>query len=221
MGVLLVVCCCGCTVHTGPPAIAPTIDQSASIEEERQRVAQNCLDLWVNTVASQTVVEHGENITNYKGDPVEPVIVENEDGTLHVDVTSYYFEDWATSNNVPWGRIKESILDGVGCPFEPLVEAELNQRTQDCLDTWINSYAPQTTIDAGLAIVRSDGTPIAIPVVALGTDGRYHVDISSDYFDEWVTANHVPQEHITASTLYGKACPYGPSPEPTPTATAS
>jgi len=218
---ILVIFCCGCTVQTGAPTIAPTIDQSASIGEERQRVAQNCLDLWVNTIAAQTVVEYGENMTNYKGDPVEPVIVENQDGTLHVDVMSYYFEDWGASNNVPWERIKESILDGVGCPFEPSVQAELDQRTQECFDTWINAYAPQTTIDAGLAVTSPDGQLIAEPVVSLGPDDRYHVNLTSDNFTEWVAANHVPQEHITASTLYGQACPYGPSPGPMPTVTPS
>jgi len=102
-----------------------------------------------------------------------------------------------------------------GCDLSPgnvstpgLDQVTRDQMASDCLDLWINTDAPQTTIDAGLVVTSPDGKPIAEPAVILGSDGRYHVNLTSDDFTEWVTADNVPQEHITASTLYGQACPY-------------
>jgi len=81
------------------------------------------------------------------------------------------------------------------------------QAASDCLDTWLNTQAPQSTIDAGLT-PRSDGQRPFQSVIIRQPDGRYHADTTAAPFDAWTVDNNVPWERITSSILHGTGCPY-------------
>ena len=77
-------------------------------------------------------------------------------------------------------------------------------------------------MDAGLATTGPDGASVQ-PVLTRDSMGTYHVDITADGFQSWTLGNgyYVPWGDIVETVFFGQPCPYGPSPEPTPTATAS
>ena len=197
-------CLSGCGLLPGNvPSSPPAFD-----EEAQEQVAADCLDLWLNTEAPRSAIDNGMASVDTHGLSMVIVVTQNEDGRYHAETTSPDFTDWAMSNNVPWATITSSIDDGVGCPYEPSVKAELDQKIRDCFDTWVNDDASQSVIDAGLATTAPDGTPVSDPALVIGADGRYHVDTASDWFTTWATANYMPREYMTSSIRQGRACPY-------------
>ena len=220
VGVLLV-CLTGC----GPVSNSvPTPTPTPSVDHDtRQQMAGECLDLWLDTEAPQTLIDVGINTTKPNGDTFsEPAITQDEDGLYHAHPSTLAFAYWANHNSTPYPEIIGAIVAGWGCPYDPVVKAKIEQAEQECLDIWANNEPPQAAIDAGLATTLPDGTSV-LPVITQDSAGAYHVDIDADGFQTWVDSKdyYVPWDDITSLTLFGDACPYGPSPEQTPTATAS
>ncbi|MCL2490910.1 MAG: hypothetical protein FWF36_09385 [Propionibacteriaceae bacterium] len=85
--------------------------------------------------------------------------------------------------------------------------AARQQAADACLDVWLNTLAPKSTIDAGLQPV-DDGQTTYPPVVTQNANGYYHGDHTVYGFDVWVEANEVPWPDIEASIYYGNGCPY-------------
>ena len=218
-GVLLVVCLAGCDLSPGDVS-TPSVDQAT-----REQMASDCLDIWLNTDAAHDLIVSGMGM---KDDNGIAVVVQDSNGKYHANAGTNAFIGWIALKGNPWTDIKISILSGVGCPYDPIVKAELDQETQDCLQVWVNTEASQAAVDAGLVTTGPDGVPVS-PVLTLGSDGQYRVDILSDNFQVWIadtddSGTHdyfVPWDHIYFQAIADEGCPYGPSPEQSPTATAS
>jgi len=212
--VLLVMCLSACSPGSGStPSTRPTLDFDAAID---------CLDLWLNTEVPQSVIDAGLASTDpYGNTVVVPPLVRDADGLYHAQPSSDFFEAWA-GNTTPWPQITIAIQYGVGCPYDPVVKAKLDQETQDCLQVWVNTKASQAVIDAGLVTTGPDGVPVS-PVLTLGSDGQYRVDILSGNFQAWIadTDDHFVWDNIYDQAIADEGCPYGPSPEQSPAATAS
>jgi len=217
--VLLVVCLSGCgPVSGGSPTSVPSLDEDA-----QEKMATDCLDLWLNTEAPQTLIDLGMGtITDLSQPPYINLPVTQDNGVYHSHSGTPEFEDWVATLGPTWVNIQAAIVYGVGCPYDPVVKVKIEQAEQECLDIWANNEPPQAAIDAGLSTTLPDGTSV-LPVITRDSAGAYHVDITADGFQDWVDGDgyFVPWDHITHLTVFGQTCPYGPSPEQTPMATAS
>ena len=221
-GVLLAVCLSGCGLLSGDTSSAgPTSAATASLNlETRQRMTTDCMDLWLNTEAPQDVIDEGMGVTDGSG---ATAVIQDSSGMYHVQFGTGALAAWAGMGDNPWSDIFIAISNGVGCPYDPVVKAKLNQETQDCLQVWVNTEASQAAIDDGLIATDPDGVPVS-PVLTLGSDGQYRVDFLSDNFQAWTAGAHdyfVPWGRIYTRAIANEGCPYGPSPEQSPTATAS
>ena len=216
VGMLAVFCLSGCVSSPGSaPTPTPSLDH-----DTRQQMATECLDLWLNTEAPQTLIDAGMATTWPDGDAFdEPAITQDDNGLYHSHPGTVGFANWANHNATAWDPITDAIFAGWGCPYDPVVKAKIDQAEQECLDIWVNDDPPQAAIDAGVATVGPDGAPVQ-PVLSRDASGAYHADTTSDSFQEWVdsTDYYVPWDKIEL-IFYGEPCPYGPSPEQTPTAT--
>jgi len=85
--------------------------------------------------------------------------------------------------------------------------AARQQAADGCLDVWLNTLAPQSTIDAGLKPVDGGQTTYP-PVITQNANGYYHGDHTVYGFDGWVEENEVPWPDIEASIYFGNGCPY-------------
>ena len=214
--VFLAVCLSACEPVSGgvpTPTPTPSLDY-----DTRQQMAVDCLDVWLNTEAPQDIIDAGL----VKSGSVS-AITQDADGLYHANSGTISFAEWVDypTHYVPLDTIADAILAGWGCPYDPVVKVKMEQAEQECLDIWANNEPPQAAIDAGLSATLPDGTSV-LPVITRDASGAYHVDIAADGFQIWVdsTDYYVPWAHITSLTLFGDACPYGPSPEDTPSATA-
>ena len=210
-------CLSACKVGPGT-TITPTPTPSLDYDT-RQQMAINCLDLWLNTEAPPDIIDAGL----VKSGGVS-AITRDADGLYHANSGTISFAEWVDypTHYVPLDTIADAILAGWGCPYDPVVKAKIEQAEQECLDIWANNEPPQSAIDAGLATTLPDGTSVQ-PVITRNASGAYHVDVTADGFQTWAdsTDYYAPWDDITSSTLFGHACPYGPSPEQTPTAMPS
>jgi len=201
---IVVMCLAGCG-----PVSGGTSATSAPTTSDTDQMVADCLDLWLNTDATQTVIDNGMTDVDNDGLPVH-VVTQNADGSYHADQTSPDFFNWVISNyGMPWAGIRIAIFNGVGCPYDPVVKAKLDQEEQDCLQVWVNRDAPQAAIEAGLATTGPDGTPVQ-PVLTSNLSGQYTVDIHSDNLQAWVT-NHdgyVPWDNIYTQALAGQGAPF-------------
>jgi len=214
-GVLLAVCLSGCgLLSRNVPASTPT----PSVDLEAQQQAElDCFDGWINTEASQDVIDKGVSTTGSDG---VAAVTQDSAGLHHANFGTQAFAAWAPGT--PWTITMVAVQNGVGCPYDPAVKAKIAREEQECLTAWLNEELPQAAIDAGLSTTGSDASPIR-PVLTRDASGVYHVDTAADGFQSWVYGNgyYVPWENIMALTLYGKVCPYGLSPEQAPSAKAS
>jgi len=84
---MLVICCCGCTVQTNAPTPTPTVDG-----EVMQIAAQDCLDLWVNSEAPQSVIDAGMAPADPNGNVfVHPILTQDAEGVYHTHPGSAEF----------------------------------------------------------------------------------------------------------------------------------
>ena len=89
--------------------------------------------------------------------------------------------------------------------------SDADQMVADCLDLWLNTEAPQSVIDAGMAEVANNGLPVTQIVVTQNADGSYHADQTSPDFFDWVLSNDgVPWAGIRIAIFNGTGCPYDP-----------
>jgi len=85
--------------------------------------------------------------------------------------------------------------------------AAMNRLASDCLDTWLNTLAPQSAIDDGLIPV-TDGQSQPEPIITQNPDGSYHAHPERGGFDQWEMRNRVPYTDIQLAILNGTGCPY-------------
>jgi len=212
--VLLAMCLSGCGLLSGDtPASTPTLGP-----DEQQQMAADCMNLWLNTEAPQDMIEQGMDITDQNGNSA---VTQDASGTYSAHPGTGAYAAWTGVEGNPASDIWDAIIAGWGCPYDPVVKVKMEQAEQECLDIWANNEPPQAAIDAGLETTLPDGTSV-LPVITRDASGAYHVDIAADGFQTWIGSKdyYVPWDHIKSLTKFGDACPYGPSPEDTPSATA-
>jgi len=103
----------GCsTGGTLTPAESSSVARAA-----REQLASECLDTWLNTVATQSVIDDGlVPVSDGQSEP-EPVVTQNPGGTYHAQTHSGGFTQWAVSNNVPYYDIYNKVMAGNECPY--------------------------------------------------------------------------------------------------------
>ena len=77
-----------------------------------------------------------------------------------------------------------------------------------CLEAWLNTEAPLSTIDSGFEPTSDWRDPIPRPVLFEDEDGYYRIDRTASGFDRWVGDFRVPWWSIRSLALDGKDCPY-------------
>jgi len=96
----------------------PEETSGSSADAAMEQAASDCLDIWLNTKAPQSVINAGLTPTSDGYRPAVPVITALPDGLYHADTSSAPFAAWCEHNPIPWTTITGSILHGQGCPFE-------------------------------------------------------------------------------------------------------
>ena len=76
-----------------------------------------------------------------------------------------------------------------------------------CLEVYINTLAPQTTIENGLKDADDTGRAVT-PVLTRDQSGHYTVNQASPLFGPWVEQNQTGWPSIQEAILRGRGCPY-------------
>ncbi|MCL2490913.1 MAG: hypothetical protein FWF36_09400 [Propionibacteriaceae bacterium] len=203
MAAAAAVAMCGC----GSSAAQREAEASASESAARQQAADDCLDIWVNNYASQRFIDAGSKPYD-DASKASPPVITVVDGRYHVDNAVLGFGGWSQLG-VPWDTIKGSMLDGDGCPFVPadpsLPVSDFDRQFNDCLDVWLDTEAPQSTIDRGMAPFSNGRITFPAVITQVGT-GQYHADITQGMgpFEEL----GIFWSDMKMSIRSGGGCPY-------------
>jgi len=112
IGAMILLCLVGCSDRSSSDTAA------ASQTAQREQEAEDCLNVWLNTQASQEILDAGMQPTQDGGGSpaLSPVLIDGN-GAYRVNPSSPGFKGWIENNDVPWADIEVSILHGQGCPY--------------------------------------------------------------------------------------------------------
>ena len=206
----LVVSLAVCLSTCGPMSDGVPTPTTTLGPDEQQQMATDCLDLWLNTEAPQSVLDAGVAPIDQAGNTFDhPALTLDKDGLYHSHPGSASFQNWVGYNHTAWSEITDAMSGGWGCPYDPVVKTKIERAEQDCLTNWANDDPQQAAIDAGLATTLPDGTSVQ-PVIIRNASGAYQVDITVDSFQTWVdsTDYYVPWTQIISDTIHGRGCTF-------------
>ena len=118
----------GCAGGSGMTPQESASSQGAAEKAEhaaREAMLFACMEVWLRTEAPRSVIDDGFIPLTDGQSPAQPALVLDDDGVPHLNLIEDngefamgpYVGTWAARNRVPVIRMKQSILDGKGCPY--------------------------------------------------------------------------------------------------------
>ena len=168
--------CGGTPVTPSDPGSASSWAADASLDE----LASECLDAWLNAVASRSVIDDGLVPVTDGQSVVQPLVTQNSDGSYHAHPVRGGFERWTINNEVT-ANIETD-------PKNAAMTAWLN--------ALINLAPDQDAIQDGL-VPRSDGQSANLrPILTRDQNGFYWVDPTAPGFWQWCKDHNIPAYDI-------------------------
>ncbi len=183
----------GACTPIDPPPPTPTVTRPDMNEQ-----LNTCIIAYLTSGDHQDIIDEGlgKGYFTYDSTNDQYAITER----------SIEFVEWGAGHGIPIADMRGDIVSFDECAYitlDPAAEALHQAREQaanDCLDSWINTYVTDESIEYGIDL------GVITPV---SDTSRYHADPRHPDFITWAwDLNITLWSDIREETIYGAGCPY-------------